>query len=343
MNMAQTAATLSESNNPSTGNYKHSPSRIYWKYCMAALLVPAACMIAMVFYVRSDSFIARSGNTYLANMGYGMRLRGADCKILIYGDSSAMVGIDPAILTARTGLSACNIAEFAGMTILNGMIIPDEFLKKNPRPKYFVFMFAPEDLAKWDHWGVGSLYEAFLFRIRTQPNLGTAALLSRHLPYTFDFIEMAMRLTLSTAMKRTLSPADYTLREQRRGFLAVPGPPISVCDPEQHDHAPDPRWIQAIRSKYGIGGTTVLVDVVPEPTCDPSFGYYQPRVAGITDNGLHAYPISMYNGSGRLHFTAAGAQRISNEVADQIESKMHGEIQNRSAGQIKNRRGSHGG
>ena len=107
-------------------------------YCAALLLTPLLYMTVCFFVMRRDFFLLRTQNVYLANMGYGLRLRNADCKVLVYGDSSAMVGVDPAQLQRLTGLSACNIADYAGMLRLNGTLVLDRYLARNARPEFLV-------------------------------------------------------------------------------------------------------------------------------------------------------------------------------------------------------------
>ena len=98
----------------------------------------------------------RAGNTYVANLGYGATLYGVDCQVVVSGDSSAMVGVDPGLIRRRTGLNTCNIGEFEGMTILNGTMVVDRYLAQNAKPRFLVFRYTPEDLipkasgAKWE-------------------------------------------------------------------------------------------------------------------------------------------------------------------------------------------------
>ena len=57
-----------------------------------------------------------------------------------------MVGVIPQVIEQRTGLTACNIAEVAGVQSINGMAVTDAYLQHNQRPKYIVFLYAPEKL-----------------------------------------------------------------------------------------------------------------------------------------------------------------------------------------------------
>ncbi len=60
-------------------------------------------------------------------------------------------------------------------------------------------------------------------------------------------------------------------------------------------------------STYGVDGTEVLIDAMPEPPCDPTLGFYRARLKpGIIDNTLETLALGDYNSSGSLHTTDAG-------------------------------------
>lgn len=149
-------------------------------YCLIAVSIPLAALIGSALAMRSAWFPPRSGNTYIATVGYGASLHNVSCDVLIDGDSTAMVGVIPEVITRQTGLSSCNIAEFAGMEQVNGRLILDEFLKNNPRPKYIVFVYVPESLSPHDQWTQVSHFEAILFRWRTHPDLALLQTLLSH-------------------------------------------------------------------------------------------------------------------------------------------------------------------
>ncbi|ADW67554.1 hypothetical protein [Granulicella tundricola] len=138
-------------------------------YLLPLILVPYLLLLIALFLVPSRWLAVRSGNTYLANLGYGATLHHADCQIVVYGDSTAMVGIDPAVLRERTGLSACNIAEFEGMTILNGTMIVDQYLAQNQRPKYLVFLYTPEDFQPESQRAMVGMFEGLTWRFGQPP------------------------------------------------------------------------------------------------------------------------------------------------------------------------------
>ncbi len=298
----------------------NSPRRLQL-YCAILMVVPFLYMTICFLLMRSDYIVKRTQYTYLANMGYGLKLHHADCDVVIYGDSSAMIGIDPGILKRDTGLSTCNIADFAGMLRLNGTMVLDEYLKNNVRPKYLVILMAPEDLAmSWRH---DANYEAVLTRVRFRPDLEFFYALMRHADDVLSAIGVTGRFALTDLVRHPLAPSVFHQREELRGRFPDPTERMVVCPKDVRDNPPSKAWLDGLRTKYGIDGTRVIVDMVPVPACDPALNTYRTRFApgnGIIDNRLEIYPLNWYTQSGRLHLGAPeGWQHLSGEVANQLE------------------------
>ena len=287
-------------------------------YCIALGSAPFLLLIVGVLIPSMDWTIRHSGNIYLANVGYVTKLKDADCQVVIYGDSSAMEDIDPAIIRERTGLSACNIAEPANMTMVNGMMIPDLYLQNNPRPKLWVFAFAADNLAPYATWEKIEPFEAIVFRLRQRKDLSTLKLLAQHPERTLEFAGNGLRIALFGLTKHPLSPSDYEIRDLHDGRYPSPDPVMTSCPKERIEHPSDAAYIVGFRARYGVDGAGVIVDTAPKPACDPTFDYYAVRFPAPTDNKLEAYPMSDFDAHGHSHMKEAGVVRFSNAVSDQI-------------------------
>ncbi len=288
---------------------------------LALVLLPTLLMLVAGFVIIPTQWFAlHSQDPYLVNLGYGDTLHDADCKVLIYGDSAAMVGADPLTIGRLTGLPACNIAEYVGVTAVNGMMIPDRFLRDNPRPRYIVFLFGPEDYVRSISWNHLDVTEAIIYRLRTVGVARTALLMLRHPAEFLSWAERGMHHVATNLRQPTMAPGMLTLRSAARGRLAIKGGEMTACGTGPAEQAPDPKWIADLRRKYGVDGTRVLIDVMPVPDCDPSYGFYKDRFAGLADNTLEQYPRADYVDNGRLHLGRAdGIERLSNSIAAQID------------------------
>jgi hypothetical protein len=279
-------------------------------------------LIAAFVVAPSDWAVRHGGNIYLANVGYVTKLKNADCQVVIYGDSSAMVGLDPAVIRARTGLSACNIAEPAGMTMINEMMVPDLFLANNPKPKVWVFDFAADALAPYKTWDSVQTYEAIYLRLRLHKDLSTLKLLAEHPKQAFEFASLSLRLALFGVFKRPLPDSAYEVRSQNGGRYPSPDPPMTACGPEKFEHPSDPAYIAAIRARYGGDGAIVFVNSTPKPECDPSLDFYLKKHPAATDNKLEVYPMADFDNHGHSHMKESGVVKFSTSVGDQINDAL---------------------
>lgn len=300
-----------------------SRRRRLYLYLLLPISSPFLLLAAALLILPSQWFALRSQNAYLINLGYGARLRGEDCQILIYGDSSAMVGVNPSIIQARTGLSACNIAEFQPMTALNGTVILDTYLDHNKPPRFLIFLFAPENLDPQSQRHNGP-FEAIVYRLRQPHKLASLLFLASYHPEELvGWVESGLRFTLVHLFSKTASVDLQQVRARTHGQLSIDAPTLAVCEDIRRDAPPDKAWVAGLRSKYGRGGTTVLVDATPVPECDPSLSFFQQRISGVIDNQMETLPVSAYTSDGRLHVNAKGSSLLTNMLANQLVDKIH--------------------
>ena len=292
---------------------------------MAAILaLPVVLLAAAFVIVPSDWLAARSNNSYLMNLGYGAKLSQQRCDVVLYGDSGAMIGADPAIIQRRTGLSVCNVAEFEGMTLVNHTLPLDIFLSRNPRPRFLIFLYAPPNFSVPFSWANAATFEAINFRLRYKPDLGFAGMMALHPLQSMGWAEEGLRLALTRLFSAPLPPQASRLREESHGRLRVAtARTLTACDPRIYRYLPDPRWIEHLRSAYSTGGTTVLVDAIPTADCDPNIAWDDQHLRGIIDDyPLTHFPISAYTGEGLEHTNDLGSSLLSNLLADQITARL---------------------
>jgi hypothetical protein len=299
--------------------------RRLYLYLLPLVGTPFLLLTAALLILPSQWYALRSQNTYLINVAYGAKLYGENCQVLVYGDSSAMVGVDPSVIRARTGLSTCNIAEFQPMTMLNGTMLLDTYLEHNAPPRFLVFLFAPEDLDPQSQRFNGP-FEAIVYRMRRPHRLSSLADLALHHPNELmAWVEQGLRFTLVNLFSKSASPEIQHLRERTHGQLPMSSPSRTACDSLVRNAPPDKAWVAGLRSKYAEGGTTVLVDATPLATCDPSLSFFKQQLPGVIDNRMETLPVSAYVVDGRLHVNAGGAALLSNMLADQIEEHLRSE------------------
>jgi hypothetical protein len=241
-----------------------------------------------------------------------------------------MAGANPEVLRQRTGLTSCNIAEIEGITMFNGTGILDHYLARNRRPRFLVFLFAPEDLNPASQFSKTevSMFEGITYRLRQPGRLVNALnLLAHHPRGIFDWSVNGLRTALAVVFVKDPPQGSLLARKQTLGHYLWPSPVITDCKYPAQNAEPDREWIKSLRSAYDGGGTTVLVDTIPLPVCDPSLSFFQRTLAGVTDNPMEPLPVSAYSAYppvGR-HVNADGSVLVSNLIASQILARLQNE------------------
>jgi len=300
---------------------RHEPPASPWRlrlYVGALVLFPFALIAFTFWWVTTDSYLRHSPLPYLIGTGYGSRLQHADCEIVIDGDSTALVGVLPRIIEQRTGLKTCNIAEVAGVKMLNGMMVLDDYLAHNRRPQYLVFVFAPENLNNPNGWGFVNAWEGWFYRIRFHPDAAFWRGTISDPDEAFANVELAFRNGVEWLPKHPLASDLAHERDLNGGHVGEAGAPLTDCPFDPFKRLPDPQWLSSLRNTYGAGGTHVLIDVTPMPPCDELLPFYRAHLPGLIDNAVDTLPIGDYRISGRLHTTDSGTIALSERIADQL-------------------------
>jgi len=299
--------------------------RRLWLYVLPLVLMPVVMLVAAVAIVPSEWFLSRSRVTYLEAMGYGARLRGADCQVLLYGDSTALIGLNARAIAAKTGLSTCNIAETENMTVVNGTLMVDVYLQHNRAPRYMVFLFTPEGM---DPEGqrrnpIIHSFEPVTFRLQQPGKLQGLVRLMRYPEDVFGWMEHGLRSAALAPLAKPFPPETKHIRDAALGQLPVPSADLKSCEYQPFAFEPDRPWVEGLRQRYGKNGTVVLVDAMPVPVCDPDLAGLHRKLDGVVDNGIETLPVRDFQVGGR-HPNPEGSVVLSEMVAEQIVDRMRG-------------------
>jgi hypothetical protein len=315
--------------NPNAGNDeftlpKSGKSSHYGLY-MLPLVVGPFCLILMAFIVLPTEWFSRhSGDAWLSSIGYGGRLVGQTCQILIYGDSSAEVGVDPAYITEKAGLQACNIAEPVSFRAVNRDVILDTYLAKNNPPRVIVILLAPEAFSNLPVRMFPRAFEGITWRMR-QPNKLGGIVQSMEVPENiFRWVYKGDHLLIRNLLKPPISLKDAHIREATHGQLLIDLPRMSSCSDSRRNFSPSRDYITKLRSRYQGPNTSVLLDVMPLPQCDLGFSVVQKQLHGLVDNKVEQFPNSVFYEGGR-HVDKSGSVLVSQMIADQVQQKLNAE------------------
>jgi hypothetical protein len=297
------------------------------RYVVGFVGVQIFVLLFVLFLASTPWFMTHDAYPGMQQAGYGMRLRQADCGIVVYGDSSALTGLDPDVIQAITGLKTCNISEGTTIQGVVGSRYPlDSYLQNNKRPLYMLMMYTPSIFRPYVEKLDNYEPEGMLYALQYRDHEVYRGLLRKR-KWVVDFDFWAGRQMVKEFLKRYLpggdsKPATDTKaqRESHHGNWPYPLPPETHCmalDENRTKTRPDAAGVAEMRKIYGIDGTTVVVNVAPVPTCDMLQQTYRERSEGLHDNAFETLPISFFN-EGDVHFSPEGVRHISIEAGNQI-------------------------
>jgi hypothetical protein len=288
----------------------------------ASLCVGAGIVYAGILVATSAGFPQSMFTPYNQVENYPFSLNHDDCEILIYGDSSAMTGIDPVRLEALTHRKACNISQTQPTVVATGTLPIDLYLKQNALPKYLVIQLGPETFYQRHGLDTLAAFDPIMLMMRHDQGYATAKkLLQNPLP-TLRFLSIVLqaRYWPNRAYGASFmglyrgAIADYYAHS---GFLTIPKGPEGGCGgPRPLGGPADFGWIDEARRRYEAEGVKVLVLVSPIPECDSQREIYRELDAHV-DGASTTLPLELFNDSDR-HFTRAGSEIVTDSVAQRI-------------------------
>ena len=302
------------------------PARAAAWFLIPVVLLPLLMIAAGIAVNPTMWFALHTGNTYMLNLGYADTLVHADCGLIVYGDSVALTGLDMARISERTGLKSCNIAEFGGMTAVNGTLMVDRYLAHNARPRFIVFMFGPENFRTPTNWTKTSPFEALAWRLRGGWDRQVLHIVLTHPLDVLTWAEQGARISVQRVRAKPMGAESMNLRAPHGGTFPTPGTTLVTCETIKYEVPPDPQWVANLRAKYAVGGTQVILDANPSPPCDATLPYIQAHLNPYIDN--HPYPVlpvNVFVDHSRNHVNALGERLLSDMIADQVLARMGGQ------------------
>ena len=253
---------------------------------------------------------------------YPFSLKHEDCEILIFGDSSAMTGVDPVKIEELTHRKTCNISQTQPTVVATGMLTVELYLKQNALPKYLVIQVSPD--AFYQPHGLDTLagFDPILLMLRHDPGYATTKKLLQNASPTLRFLSLVLQARYRP--DRVYGARFLALYRQpiedyyaHSGFLTMPEPAEVGCGVARPLRAAaDFGWIDEARKRYSAEGVKVLVLASPIPECESQKDVYR-ELAPHLDGELSTLPLGLFNDSDR-HYTREGAGVVSGIVARKI-------------------------
>src|SRR5579859_3101721 len=110
-------------------------SRTSLRYCVTLLLLPLLAIPAFIALGRSNFFLHHGASVWVRSNDAVFEMANRDCDVLIFGDSTAMTGINPDVVESNTGFKTCNIAVTNAVLAVTDNLTLNHYLAHNAKPK----------------------------------------------------------------------------------------------------------------------------------------------------------------------------------------------------------------
>jgi hypothetical protein len=298
-----------------------------YRYLLIVLLLPFLAIPAFILLGRSDFFIHHGASVWVQANDAIFSMHNRDCDVVIFGDSTAMTGINPDVVQNRTGYKTCNISVTNAVLAVTNNLTLDHFLAHNQRPRILLVQLSPDDFQLENHaWNRTIYAEGLLELLRHDSPAAIRHTLLTHPQESVAFAGYAAGFSAYYAIKAVwfhvthLRPEEDTVQVQN-GFFSPPARPRTFCDPaaalEDPTQGAFPRsLVQNFQNAYAPQTDVVLVNVAPIPACDQNLAAYSAELEGVTSNALLPLPIGLFNDE--RHYTANGSNVVSRLVASEL-------------------------
>ncbi len=129
------------------------------RYLVALMVLPLALYLLPFVLVRLPDFEHWGGCLYGPLLDFGFASSGENADVVIFGDSSALFGIDPRQMSAALGRRVINLPNTIGSLPVTGDMALRHYLRSNRSPSLLVFYFAPWNLNYSHEETSGLIYE----------------------------------------------------------------------------------------------------------------------------------------------------------------------------------------
>jgi hypothetical protein len=308
----------------------------YGIYLLIVLVLPIACLLLAFPIARTHRYLELSRRPLWHATEYRFTGAARDCDVVIFGDSSGMIGVNPAVVEARTGWKTCNLAVPYMATAVAGTSILDKYLASNKPPRFIVFHLSATHLRAPEMDELNGLVDAWLM---ADEHFTPGQALRLFLRHPEDSVYFASELWQQFLSTNKLQRPDWTgqtyardMEQQRRdnGWLPQPGTAWDVVCGWQ---APTPqfergyfdrliaRYSKASAQGRTDGRTQVVIWANPSRACDVHSAEYRAGARAIGIAPPPVYPIGQF--ADAFHLNTEGAARNSEALADTMLRMSH--------------------
>jgi hypothetical protein len=307
-----------------------TPRRQARRYCLLLVILPLLAIPACIRLGASDFFLRHGASVWVQSNDAVFQMRNRECDVLVFGDSTAMTGINPDVVQRNTGFKTCNIAVTNSVLAVTHNLTLNRYLAHNARPRVLLIQLSPDGFEpESNSWRQTVYAEGMLELLRHGSPAEVRRVLLTHPQESIAFAGYAAGFSAYSIFKEIwfhatrLRPEEDTI-SIRNGFFTPPSPPSTACEPGATFSNPQaggdfPRsLVKEFQQEYAARSGIVLINVAPIPSCDQNLAAFSSQLNGVTSNLLTPLPISLFNDP--RHYTAVGSAIVSRLIAQELNA-----------------------
>ena len=203
---------------------------------------------------------------------YSFHTEGQNADIVIFGDSTAMYGLDPNLISAALGVKVVNLTGGLGAVLVTDDLRLHYYLAHNRPPRLIVFYFSPWnfDYHRTD-MNKEPIYEGLDMLLRNAPRGEILTFAVEHPAQVLEFPLMFYRANLNThLLNRSFLDAMWNQTVQTHGHVDAIGTVAYTPEcviPESKIARTGFQSVQVLAQRYSSAQTGTFVYASPIPAC----------------------------------------------------------------------------
>lgn len=242
------------------------------------------------------------GSKWAPVLDYSYRAAPVNADVVVFGDSSAFLGVDPRLIDSQLGTRTVVLPNTVGSLQVTGDMALRRYLANNRPPKAIVFYFTPWDLDFRHSSPPQFVFEGEEVLLRNGSLREIAAYAVHHPRAMLMFPFQMNALVDAHGLKLALTTDRRAQTVAARGHMDYTDPigPIgSRCTlPAADLHGQNLSPISALMQRYARPGTRVFLYLSPIPGCENAGKLNIPPVQGVQTLSARTLPPEWFAADG---------------------------------------------
>ena len=184
-------------------------------YCILVAFLPLLAVPSLIKLGSSDFFLHHGASVWVRSNDAVFDMRDRECDVLVYGDSTAMTGINPEVVESNTGFRTCNIAVTNAVLAVTNNLTLDHFLAHNARPNVILVQLSPDGFQSENHAWRKTIYAEGMLELLRHGRPGEARrVMVSHPQESIAFAGYAAGFTAWYAIKEVWTHATSITPEE---------------------------------------------------------------------------------------------------------------------------------